>query len=650
MGFIISEAEMSKAVEDLRFALVLKFLRQRPSIDRVRLAIVKTRGLLEIPTVSFMDNYHVLVQMGSERDFVHGWAREGRTMDGYSFRIFCWTREFDLKAELDVAAQWVFLLGLPMHLYRKDCLQSLASRFGRYLATDQATLARSRATGARICVELNLSAELVQGFPIVVANKKIWQPVKYEKLGYYCEKCRRSGHTSMVCRVGQQRGIRNREERVGPDRNEGKRKMWREKQKDPVVILLKPPVVEELQEDQPSIPSQIEKGKEIVRVVENQGGKDVGVVDGDMIDGRKEVVGQGHVVENSPPLVLRRSPILDFLIRDDENRLAWEVGGSTKAIDEAVQEKGYDSENGKKALATRLKNKSGQCPIIAIAESFVGEDKLADLARFLGFTNLCSNASMDDKLWLLWQEELMLDMVDMTDQVITVLITKGSMQVLLSLVYAKCRYVERRELWNSLRSTASVNIPWLVAGDFNIICNDGERIEGAPRLAIMMNEFNECLDSCGLMDLLVKGRLMTWCNGHQGCARSWARLDRVVMKFACLETASSVFVESLSRKLSDHAPLLVKGSSGVGRYGPTPFRFQNMWLPHSTFLKEVELIWKESELEERIEQVDFQLQSGFQEELEMELLVLKAELNYWERNEEIRLSQIAKKKWLEDGD
>lgn len=56
------------------------------------------------------------------------------------------------------------------------------------------------------------------------------------------------------------------------------------------------------------------------------------------------------------------------------------------------------------------------------------------------------------------------------------------------------------------------------------------------------------------------------------------------------------------------------------------------------------------ELEERIEQVDFQLQSGFQEELEKELLVLKAELNYWERNEEKRLAQIAKKKWLEGGD
>lgn len=72
LDFVFTEAEMSKAVEEFRFMLVLKFLRTRPSIDAVRLAIVKAWGLLAILTVSFMDDYHVLDQMASERDFVHG--------------------------------------------------------------------------------------------------------------------------------------------------------------------------------------------------------------------------------------------------------------------------------------------------------------------------------------------------------------------------------------------------------------------------------------------------------------------------------------------------------------------------------------------------------------------------------------------------
>ncbi|CAA2986837.1 Hypothetical predicted protein [Olea europaea subsp. europaea] len=70
-----------------------------------------------------------------------------------------------------------------MHTYRTDCLRILATRFGRYLGTDHATLNRSRSTGARICIEVDLFAEPVSGFPIVTPSKTHWQEVRYEKLG-----------------------------------------------------------------------------------------------------------------------------------------------------------------------------------------------------------------------------------------------------------------------------------------------------------------------------------------------------------------------------------------------------------------------------------------------------------------------------------
>lgn len=82
MGFIFSESEMVKAAEEFRYALVMKFMRFRPSIDKIRLNVVKTWGLQEISTISFMDDYHVLIHMKSERDFVHGWAHEGRKNNG----------------------------------------------------------------------------------------------------------------------------------------------------------------------------------------------------------------------------------------------------------------------------------------------------------------------------------------------------------------------------------------------------------------------------------------------------------------------------------------------------------------------------------------------------------------------------------------
>ncbi|KAL5974752.1 hypothetical protein ACLOJK_031423 [Asimina triloba] len=78
---------------------------------------------------------------------------------------------------------------------------SLSSR-GWYLGTDNATLNRTRATGARICVEVDLSMETVKGFPIVVSPTTcIWQEARYEKPGFYCMKCHRQGHTTVACRI-----------------------------------------------------------------------------------------------------------------------------------------------------------------------------------------------------------------------------------------------------------------------------------------------------------------------------------------------------------------------------------------------------------------------------------------------------------------
>ncbi|KAF5481437.1 hypothetical protein F2P56_002087 [Juglans regia] len=198
-GFVFTEPEMSKAAEDFHFAIVLKFVRMRPTIDDIRLAIIKSWGLLEIPTVSLMDDYHVLVKMQTERDYLHGWAREGQLIARSVFRLFRWTKDFDLRKESKLAPQWIFLPGLPLHMYRADFLQILATRFGRFLGIDNATLHRTRASGARMCVEIDLTDEPVQSFPIVMANKKIWQEVRYERPGFYCTKCCRQGHTSVVC-------------------------------------------------------------------------------------------------------------------------------------------------------------------------------------------------------------------------------------------------------------------------------------------------------------------------------------------------------------------------------------------------------------------------------------------------------------------
>ncbi|KAK1575277.1 hypothetical protein Q3G72_004017 [Acer saccharum] len=259
-------------------------------------------------------------------------------------------------------------------------------------------------------------------------------------------------------------------------------------------------------------------------------------------------------------------------------------------------------------------------------------------------------------------------------------------RMLLTFVYAKCTYTERRALWADLDRSQMNDCPWMVLGDFHAIRMDSERIGGHPRPLISMSEFNECLDMCGLLDLPSSGQTMSWCNGHEGVARSWAKLDRVVINNVFSSQYSMAHLTYLNRKTSDHCPMIVNLERPSLSYGPVPFRFQNMWCLHENFLSCVQDAWHRTDLgsgmlklairlkrtkvalrawnrnvfglvdsnlkalEGRLENLENLLQMGYAEDVEEDYLVTKLEINVWEKREAIRLGQIAKQKWLIEGD
>lgn len=144
-------------------------------------------------------------------------------------------------------------------------------------------------------------------------------------------------------------------------------------------------------------------------------------------------------------------------------------------------------------------------------------------------------------------------------------------KVLVTFVYAKCAYVERRALWHELEERCMEDQSWLVLGDFNVIRADSKRIGGHPWPLISMAEFNECIDRCGLLDLFCSGQRMSWCNGNIGLSRSWAKLDRVLINNSFLARFQSAQFKYLSRKSSDHCPMVVYSNNLFSSYGPSPF-------------------------------------------------------------------------------
>lgn len=142
----------------------------------------------------------------------------------------------------------------------------------------------------------------------------------------------------------------------------------------------------------------------------------------------------------------------------------------------------------------------------------------------------------------------------------------------------------------------------------------------------------------------------------------------------------------LPRTSSDHSPMVISLVKNEEKYGPAPFRFQQMWVDHLEFLSCVRNSWQKEIagsgllklqgklqrlkkelkvrnkaifgwigthiqcLEKIIEDLETTLQNQFLEDVELDLLDSRAKLDTWLRKEEIRLSHCAKDQWWKYGD
>ena len=81
----------------------------------------------------------------------------------------------------------------------------------------------------------------------------------------------------------------------------------------------------------------------------------------------------------------------------------------------------------------------------------------------------------------------------------------------------------------------------------------------------------------------------TWTNGS-----THSRLDRFLFTTNWEQTFQTIKQEALIKVESDHFPLVL--DTNPFKWGPTPFRFENMWLSHKDFVENFKKWWEESEV------------------------------------------------------
>ena len=156
-------------------------------------------------------------------------------------------------------------------------------------------------------------------------------------------------------------------------------------------------------------------------------------------------------------------------------------------------------------------------------------------------------------------------------------------------VYGSCNRKEREALWDELGAIRGIwDEPWCLGGDFNVTLSQRERSRQGS-LNGAMRRFAQVVDDLDLIDLPLQGGVFSWSGGRNN--QTWARLDRFLVTQCWLDIFRGVVQCRLPRPTSDHFPILLKG--GGMSQGPSPFRFENMWLKVDGFKDLLRDWWQE---------------------------------------------------------
>lgn len=138
---------------------------------------------------------------------------------------------------------------------------------------------------------------------------------------------------------------------------------------------------------------------------------------------------------------------------------------------------------------------------------------------------------------------------------------------------------------------SSLNIPWLIIGDFNtILTNDeykGGRFSYYHRKS---NYFLNFIDANNLFNLHFIGPRFTWCNNQIGLARRWARLDCCLVNLNWSSKFSNYSLRHLPRIHLDHAPFFLTINLH-NLHKRSIFHFANYWLDYLGCHLAVKNVW-----------------------------------------------------------
>ena len=125
-----------------------------------------------------------------------------------------------------------------------------------------------------------------------------------------------------------------------------------------------------------------------------------------------------------------------------------------------------------------------------------------------------------------------------------------------------------------------------MGGDFNVVRNIGEKRNSWTNTR-SMRIYDELIRELELRDPPLNNAQFTWSNFRE--LPICCRLDRFLISMGFREMFKYFRQEAVASCISDHSPVILSTIPPI--WGPTLFRFENMWLEHKLFKTTVSDWW-----------------------------------------------------------
>lgn len=197
--------------------------------------------------------------------------------------------------------------------------------------------------------------------------------------------------------------------------------------------------------------------------------------------------------------------------------------------------------------------------ILFLMEMKLSIQEMEPIKNEIGFQSMLAVSSVhrSEGFALLWKETITVDPQTFSLHHIDVHVTVSPQEPWrLTRLYGHSEEQHKKETWTMLKNLHTrAALPWACIRDFNEVLQSSKKSGRLPKPLRVMQEFQNSLVQCDLVDIGYQGYPYTWRNGRFGNAFVELHLDRALVNLKWKERFPMAKVRHKTASYSDHDPI-----------------------------------------------------------------------------------------------